>query len=55
MTDKLPDVEKEKYLKLIPSKRFGKAEDIADMISFLLSDQAFYVNGTNIHVNGGLF
>ena len=55
MTDKLPDAEKEKYLKLIPSKRFGKAEDVADMILFLLSDQAFYVNGTNIHVNGGLF
>ncbi len=55
MTEKLPAAEKEKYLKLIPSKRFGKAEDVADMISFLLSDQAFYVNGTNIHVNGGLF
>lgn len=55
MTDKLPEAEKEKYLKLIPSKRFGKAEDVADMISFLLSDQAFYVNGTNIHINGGLF
>ncbi|MEJ5994667.1 SDR family oxidoreductase [Pedobacter sp. Du54] len=55
MTDKLPEAEKEKYLKLIPSKRFGKAEDVAELISFLLSDQAFYVNGTNVHVNGGLF
>ncbi|MGF1922967.1 MAG: SDR family NAD(P)-dependent oxidoreductase [Bacteroidia bacterium] len=55
MTDKLPDSEKEKYLKMIPSKRFGKTEDVADMISFLLSEQAFYVNGTNIHINGGLF
>jgi 3-oxoacyl-[acyl-carrier protein] reductase len=55
MTEKLPEKEKEKYLKMIPSKRFGKVEDVADMISFLLSDQAFYVNGTNIHVNGGLF
>ena len=55
MTNKLPEAEKEKYLKMIPSKRFGKVEDIADMISFLLSEQAFYVNGTNIHVNGGLF
>ena len=55
MTSKLPESEKEKYLKMIPSKRFGKVEDVADMISFLLSEQAFYVNGTNIHVNGGLF
>ncbi len=54
MTSKLPETEKEKYLKMIPSKRFGKVEDVADMVSFLLSDQAFYVNGTNIHVNGGL-
>ncbi|MES2651834.1 MAG: SDR family oxidoreductase [Bacteroidota bacterium] len=55
MTDKLPTAEKEKYLKMIPSKRFGTAEDVADLISFLLSEQAFYVNGTNIHINGGLF
>lgn len=55
MTAKLPEAEKEKYLKMIPSKRFGKVEDVAEMISFLLSEQAFYVNGTNIHVNGGLF
>ncbi|WP_316813639.1 SDR family oxidoreductase [Pedobacter heparinus] len=54
MTDKLPEKEKEKYLKMIPSKRFGKAEDVAEMISFLLSEQSAYVNGTNIHVNGGL-
>lgn len=55
MTDKLPAAEKEKYLKMIPSKRFGTADDVADLVSFLLSEQAFYVNGTNIHVNGGLF
>lgn len=54
MTDKIPEAEKEKYLKMIPSKRFGKVEDVADMISFLLSEQASYINGTNIHVNGGL-
>jgi 3-oxoacyl-[acyl-carrier protein] reductase len=54
MTDKLPEKEKEKYLKMIPSKRFGKAEDVAELISFLLSEQSAYVNGTNIHINGGL-
>lgn len=54
MTDKLPEKEKEKYLKMIPSKRFGKVEDVAEMIAFLLSEQASYVNGTNIHINGGL-
>jgi 3-oxoacyl-[acyl-carrier protein] reductase len=54
MTDNLPETEKEKYLKMIPSKRFGKAEEIADLVSFLLSDQSAYINGTNININGGL-
>ena len=54
MTSKLPEEQKEKYLKMIPSKRFGKVEDVADTICFLLSDKAGYINGTNIHVNGGL-
>jgi len=54
MTKDLPQSEKDKYLKMIPAKRFGKAEDVAEMISFLLSDKAAYVNGTNIPVNGGL-
>jgi len=39
---------------MIPSKRFGKAEDVADVICFLLSDKASYINGTNIPINGGL-
>lgn len=54
MTDKLPEEQKEKYLKMIPSKRFGKAEDVAEAICFLLSDKASYINGTNININGGL-
>lgn len=54
MTDGLPETEKEKYLKMIPSKRFGKAEEIADLVSFLLSDQSSYINGTSININGGL-
>ncbi len=54
MTNTLPEEQKEKYLKMIPSKRFGKAEDVADAICFLLSDKAAYINGTNININGGL-
>jgi 3-oxoacyl-[acyl-carrier protein] reductase len=54
MTVNLPQEQKDKYLKMIPSKRFGKAEDVADAISFLLSDKASYINGTNININGGL-
>jgi len=54
MTEKIPESEKDKYFKMIPAKRFGKADDIAEAISFLLSDKASYINGTNIHVDGGL-
>jgi 3-oxoacyl-[acyl-carrier protein] reductase len=54
MTAGLPDAVKEKYLNLIPAKRFGNVEDIADTIAFLLSDKASYINGTNIHIDGGL-
>jgi 3-oxoacyl-[acyl-carrier protein] reductase len=54
MTDAIPQAEKDKYLQIIPSKRFGKAEDIAEAISFLLSDKASYINSTNIQINGGM-
>lgn len=55
MTDAVPESEKEKYLKMIPAQRFGKAEEIAETVAFLLSDEASYINGSNIEVNGGLF
>jgi 3-oxoacyl-[acyl-carrier protein] reductase len=54
MTAGIPQTIKEKYLNLIPAKRFGKVDDIADAIVFLLSEKASYINGTNIHINGGL-
>lgn len=54
MTNNLPQEHKDKYFSMIPSKRFGKVEDVANIISFLLSDKASYINGTNIHINGGM-
>jgi 3-oxoacyl-[acyl-carrier protein] reductase len=54
MTAGLPDTVKEKYLNIIPAKRFGNVDDIADTIAFLLSEKASYINGTNIHIDGGL-
>ena len=54
MTAGIPEAIKKKYLDMIPAKRFGKVDDIADAIEFLLSEKASYINGTNIHINGGL-
>ena len=54
MTAGIPEPIKKKYLDMIPAKRFGKVDDIADAIEFLLSEKASYINGTNIHINGGL-
>jgi 3-oxoacyl-[acyl-carrier protein] reductase len=55
MTANIPAEMKEKYLKMIPAKKMGTPEDIAETIYFLLSEKASYINGTNVHVNGGLF
>ncbi|NPA41819.1 MAG: 3-oxoacyl-[acyl-carrier-protein] reductase [Aquificae bacterium] len=55
MTDAIPDDIKEKFLEQIPMNRFGKAEDVANVVLFLASDLASYITGEVIHVNGGLF
>jgi 3-oxoacyl-[acyl-carrier protein] reductase len=54
MTDAIPEAYKDKYLSMIPAKRFGNVNDVAETIAFLVSDKASYINGTNIHINGGL-
>ena len=54
MTYAIPATIKEKYLGMIPAKRFGTVNDVAETIAFLVSDKASYINGTNIHINGGL-
>jgi 3-oxoacyl-[acyl-carrier protein] reductase len=55
MTAVLNDQLKEKMLSLIPAKRFGTAEDIAGVVTFLASDAAAYVTGQVIGVNGGMY
>lgn len=54
MTDVLPDALKEKYLAKIPAGRFGEPDDIAAVCVFLASNEASYINGQTIHVNGGM-
>jgi len=54
MTDVLPDELKAKYLEQIPAGRFGEPTDVANACVFLASDEASYINGQTIHVNGGM-
>ena len=55
MTTFLNDDEKVEVSKNIPMKRFGTVEDVAKCILFLASDEANYITGQTISVDGGLF
>ena len=54
MTKDLPDAVKEKFEDIIPMKKFGTPEDVANAVRFLLSDEAAYITGQVICVNGGM-
>jgi len=54
MTDVLSDDLKKKYLEQIPAARLGEPVDIANACVFLASDEAGYITGQTIHVNGGM-
>jgi 3-oxoacyl-[acyl-carrier protein] reductase len=55
MTRALPEAQRQALLQHIPLGRLGGAEDIAQAVAFLASDQAGYVTGTTLHVNGGMY
>lgn len=54
MTDVLPDSQKEALLGQIPSGKLGQGSDIAAACVYLSSDEAAYVTGQTLHVNGGM-
>ncbi|MBN2689518.1 MAG: 3-oxoacyl-ACP reductase FabG [Gammaproteobacteria bacterium] len=55
MTSKLSDEHKAAYMEKIPLRRAGSVDDIANAVSFLVSDEAAYITGSTISVNGGMF
>ncbi|MDR0580181.1 MAG: 3-oxoacyl-ACP reductase FabG [Campylobacteraceae bacterium] len=55
MTDKLSDEIKTSFVEKIPLKRFGTPKDIANAAAFLLSDEAAYITGETLKVNGGIY
>ena len=55
MTENLPDDIKKAFLDIIPMKKFGLPMDVASAVKFLLSDDASYITGQVINVNGGMY
>lgn len=55
MTEKLSDRQREQLASTIPMRRFGTPDDIARAILFLLSEDAAYITGQCISVNGGMY
>ena len=55
MTKNLPVASKDTMLSQIPLARLGEPSEIADVVSFLVSDSAGYITGETIHVNGGMY
>ena len=54
-TDMVEGLDAEELAKTIPAKRFGKPEEVAELVAFLASDRAAYINGEVISINGGIF
>ncbi|CAG0932488.1 3-oxoacyl-[acyl-carrier protein] reductase [Planctomycetaceae bacterium] len=54
-TDMVKDLPKEELAKLVPLQRFGKPEEVAAAVSFLASDEAAYITGAVLSVNGGMY
>tara|TARA_B100001989_G_scaffold119109_1_gene83949 strand:- start:70 stop:789 length:720 start_codon:yes stop_codon:yes gene_type:complete len=55
MTEKNDGVNAEYLIKEIPLGRFGDPEEVASLVNFLCSDDASYITGQTIHINGGLY
>jgi 3-oxoacyl-[acyl-carrier protein] reductase len=55
MTEGLPEEVKKAFLDLVPMKKFGLPKDVASAVKFLLSEDASYITGQVINVNGGMY
>ena len=54
-TDMTKDLPQDELKKLVPMNRFGKPEEVAALVGFLVSDASSYITGEVININGGLY
>lgn len=54
-TDMTKDLPQDELKKLVPMRRFGKPEEVAALVGFLMSDEAAYITGEVVSINGGLY
>lgn len=54
-TDMTEELNVKELQKIIPARRFGKPEEVADLVAFLASSKAGYITGEVININGGLY
>lgn len=55
VSDMTADFDEAEFKKMVPANRFGKAEEVAHLASFLASDKAAYITGEVININGGIY
>jgi 3-oxoacyl-[acyl-carrier protein] reductase len=54
-TDMTSQLDENELIKMVPVNRFGEAEEVADLVSFLVSKKSSYITGEIININGGIY
>lgn len=54
-TDMTSQLDEKELVKMVPANRFGEAEEVADLVSFLASKKSGYITGEIININGGIY
>ncbi len=55
MTQQLSEDQRASLSSAIPMKRLGTVDDVANAVSFLVSEESGYITGQTIHINGGMY
>jgi len=54
-SDMTSQLDEKELVKMVPANRFGEAEEVADLVSFLVSKKSSYITGEIININGGIY